>query len=882
MDEYCKTVISLDQSVPPGIQFTLTDVKKRIERENYQTARGWLTNRKGHTIEITLDDVVEYDRILADGLDFPQHGCHVEFRAAESREIVITVGNIPIEAKNGPIVEAIEAHGAKIEKIENEFQPYLEGTALTGRRLFTVTKFRDFQSLPSYIPLFNGRFISFRHAKQHINQNNWNQPDRNRNESTPSYANAVRRMPPSSQDRNISHKPTRGDRDEHRQEPKSKANTSKPFELVQFSEVDIIPWEDTLQTTCPEDIPKLSIEYFTWLLQQPSHLHPDHAQGYNRFWRTCIEKIRYENRVSKQGNITPTPPIQDMTQTPPPQQIQHVHERELAEHRKVPLNKRSQLIMQKIIETTVTQTILHNPLPNTETHSIQMEVETPQPATETEATPSSTDTACQPTTTTPQHVPTPLPETATEQMETTDSPILLDPKIAPAPTAIQPHQNVSQPATPALHRPEDLEPTRTETIPETPTATTPCIPETAPISNTTPRLETTPTTNFTEHEVLICNSAMPPEEITEDTTPIESVGTPYYTITQQIDPLTPTMEEYKGVIQDEMPPTPTMLEDQPDVQNGSPTNRTTPAFKRDPSIDLPGNEWCFSFGEIDLLSDEPGVFHLNSDEEPLCDLSAARNRCLEQMTVVEPSDGGRENQAITPTLESWERESTPQDSDAEEGEITSEFDLEVHTETPQAEKNMVPALTTTELGPDYGNQATSSQCLAPYPRTKRKKGCKTSGSENEIGVVPPSPKKANMPEGHTIIIGNFKRTFTAKQEKGIRAKVNGNERLSHEVIFYDMLFQQGQISSMLDHHHVESSKQERHRTYQYFGYLLHRMIGPCSTGWTQNFYIEKMAQLTLEYWDKFEQKTPEEQKIIKEECNTYLDMINMRRREGKT
>ena len=203
-------------------------------------------------------------------------------------------------------------------------------------------------------------------------------------------------------------------------------NTSKPFEFVQFSEVDIIPWENTLQTTCPEDIPKLSIEYFTWLLQQPSHLHPDHAQGYNRQWRTCIEKIRYENRVAKQDNIIPTPPIQDTTQTPPPQQVQHVDDIELGEQRKVPLTKRSQLIMQKVTETTVTGTIVHNSLPNTESHNIQMEVETPQPATEIEATPSSTDTACQPTATTPLHVPTPLPETAIEQMKTTDSPILLD------------------------------------------------------------------------------------------------------------------------------------------------------------------------------------------------------------------------------------------------------------------------------------------------------------------------------------------------------------------------------------------------------------------------------------------------------------------------
>ena len=78
---------------------------------------------------------------------------------------------------------------------------------------------------------------------------------------------------------------------------------------------------------------------------------------------------------------------------------------------------------------------------------------------------------------------------------------------------------------------------------------------------------------------------------------------------------------------------------------------------------------------------------------------------------------------------------------------------------------------------------------------------------------------------------------------------------------------------MLDHHHVECSEQEKHRTYQYFGYQLYRMIGPCSTSWTQNYYIEKTAQLTLEYWDNFEGKTPEEQKVIKYECNTYLDSI---------
>ena len=140
------------------------------------------------------------------------------------------------------------------------------------------------------------------------------------------------------------------DGDDHRHTPKGNINTGNPFEFVHFSDSDIIPWERTLQTTCPEDIPKLSIEYFTWLLQQPSHLHPDHAQGYNRHWRTCIEKMRYENRVAKQDNITPNLTIQNTTQTPPPQQVQHVDEMEMGEQRKVSLTKRSQLIMQKLTE----------------------------------------------------------------------------------------------------------------------------------------------------------------------------------------------------------------------------------------------------------------------------------------------------------------------------------------------------------------------------------------------------------------------------------------------------------------------------------------------------------------------------------------------------
>ena len=118
--------------------------------------------------------------------------------------------------------------------------------------------------------------------------------------------------------------------------------------------------------------------------------------------------------------------------------------------------------------------------------------------------------------------------------------------------------------------------------------------------------------------------------------------------------------------------------------------------------------------------------------------------------MVEPSDGEREDQVLTPNLEHRETGTTPPDSEVDEGEITSESEPEVLTEITQAANNKVPTLTTTELGPDYGDRVTSSQSLAPYPRKKRKKNCKTSGSEYEIGVVPPSPKKANMPEGQHI------------------------------------------------------------------------------------------------------------------------------------
>ena len=194
-------------------------------------------------------------------------------------------------------------------------------------------------------------------------------------------------------------------------------------------------------------------------------------------------------------------------------------------------------------------------------------------------------------------------------MEITASPIFIDQIIIPAPTITQPEQYVPQSATPALPQTEDLAPTHTQTISETPTAATPFVLETALNSNISPLLETTTTTTSTEHEVLPCNSATPPMETTEDTTSIERGVIPYSNLAQQIDSLTPTIEGYKGDTQDEITATPTMSEGHPDIQNSGSTNRITPSFQRDPSIDLPGNDWCFPYGEVDILSDEPEDTH---------------------------------------------------------------------------------------------------------------------------------------------------------------------------------------------------------------------------------------------------------------------------------
>ena len=123
--------------------------------------------------EITLDDDKELERIISEGLDFPGQNIHVEVEELESTRMVITVGNIPIEARDRNIIEVIEAHGAQVEKMDHITQQYRGNEIQTGRRRYTVKATNQFQSLPKVVRLFGGRYLSFRHRGQIETDNIW-------------------------------------------------------------------------------------------------------------------------------------------------------------------------------------------------------------------------------------------------------------------------------------------------------------------------------------------------------------------------------------------------------------------------------------------------------------------------------------------------------------------------------------------------------------------------------------------------------------------------------------------------------------------------------------------------------------------------------------
>ena len=158
---------------PRDVQFTNADIAQALDFGDYNSARGFLTNKQRHSFEITLDDDKELERILSEGLDFPDQNIHVEVEELESTRMVITFGNIPIEARDGNIIEVIEEHGAQVEKMDHITQQYRGKQIQTGRRRYTVKTTNKFEPIPKVVRLFGGRYLSFRHRGQIETNNIW-------------------------------------------------------------------------------------------------------------------------------------------------------------------------------------------------------------------------------------------------------------------------------------------------------------------------------------------------------------------------------------------------------------------------------------------------------------------------------------------------------------------------------------------------------------------------------------------------------------------------------------------------------------------------------------------------------------------------------------
>ena len=197
---FVHTVKSKTDSLPLRAYFKNEDIGHALDTANYNSARGWLTNKQGRQIEITLDDNIELERILAEGLDFDHLHLHVEFEELESTRITITAGNVPVEAGDMLISEVIEAHGGRIERVAYVTQDYRGNQVQTGRRRYYTTKTKEFQPLPKVVRLFGGRYISFRHPGQPVTEDSWGANEIPSARNNRSYASVLTEQLPSQPD----------------------------------------------------------------------------------------------------------------------------------------------------------------------------------------------------------------------------------------------------------------------------------------------------------------------------------------------------------------------------------------------------------------------------------------------------------------------------------------------------------------------------------------------------------------------------------------------------------------------------------------------------------------------------------------------------------
>ena len=223
---FVNTVKSKTDSLPLRAYFKNEDIGHALHTANYNSARGWLTNKQGRQIEITLDDNIELERILADGLDFDHLHLHVEFEELESTRITITAGNVPVEAGDMLITEVIEAHGGRIERVAYVTQEYRGNQVQTGRRRYHTTKTKEFQPLPKVVRLFGGRYISFRHPGQPVTEDSWGANEIPSARNDRSYASVLSEQPPSQPDHTAC-QDTEGETNQHTS-PRDQADPAHP------------------------------------------------------------------------------------------------------------------------------------------------------------------------------------------------------------------------------------------------------------------------------------------------------------------------------------------------------------------------------------------------------------------------------------------------------------------------------------------------------------------------------------------------------------------------------------------------------------------------------------------------------------------------------
>ena len=262
---------------PRDVQFTNADIAQALDFGDYNSARGFLTNKQGRSFEITLDDDEELERILSEGLDFPGQNIHVEVEELESTRMVITVGNIPIEAHDENIIEVIEAHGAQVEKMDHVTQQYRGNQIQTGRRRYTVKATNQFQSLPKVVRLFGGRYLSFRHRGQIDTNNIWGSEGRRPPPKERSYASVAAA----------------------RSHENGVDNTREnPYECIEFNTEVAMDWEGNIpDVPLPPDMERFSIRYFEWLQENLAQSDPRYRR-YIKFWGICIDKVRYDQQTT--------------------------------------------------------------------------------------------------------------------------------------------------------------------------------------------------------------------------------------------------------------------------------------------------------------------------------------------------------------------------------------------------------------------------------------------------------------------------------------------------------------------------------------------------------------------------------------------------------